>query len=448
MSERALSGRLEDLTPEILLQLISSTGASGLLHLTTAEREVEICFTAEGICAGSRAELEEVAAVLDASEGSYSFIRKEMPGDPHRVLIDAGEFLAALRSLAPASKAAFASEVDVESLVAGHVMAIAERVDRPEIHVLADAPVAENPLEDLLVDLEETAPDELMMTRIAVMTVDPRPWRRGLQREWKRRAWKIEFFGDPLDVPQEHFDLVTIHHQLSMTRVGSHDDWIALVERLTRGNIPVVGVGPLGDPMWVARLVEAGVGFLLPPPQGDAGESWKRFGRTLTHIVERLLDSWKSARLEPGTAPAIVELVDGLLHGAESQYALASFLQLASVDLHRGAILVVEPTRLRCRAGFGYPDLDGGQSLPRGLGLLERVIRTGESFSGIDGGSAAALQLSRVLGLESLPDQTVLIPLLHRTSVAGIFVGDREGRPLPELRDLNILARRLGGVFV
>lgn len=446
--DRALSGKLEDLAPEVLVKLIASTGTSGVLRLATITSTVEICFVPGGVCVGSKAHLEAVGEMLDASCGSYAFYPKEIDDSADLVVIDPGEFLAAVRSLRKGSQASFVSEIDVESLISGQVMEIAERVDRPEIHVLADAPVPKNPLEDLLADLEATAPDELMMVKIGVITVDPRPWRRGFQREWKQRAWEIRFFGDPLDLPSEHFDLVVVHHQLSITRVGSHEDWIALVQRLAAAKVSVVWVGPLADPMWVARLVDAGVDFLLPPPQGDAGEAWNRFGRTLTQIVDRLLIRLRSSGAEKEAAPAIVELVDSLLHGAATEDALASFLQLASSELQRGAILVVDPTRLRCRAGFGYPLSDGGASLPRGLGILERVIRTGDSYTTIDGRSAAALQLAQVLGVETLHDETVLIPLRHHGAVVGIFLGDREGSPVPELYDLKLLAARLGGVFV
>lgn len=448
MMDRALSGKLEDLAPEVLLQLIASTGASGILRLETKKKTVEICFTPEGVCVGSQSDLEDVGEVLDLSTGRYSFHPKEIESDPGRVIIDSGEFLIAVRSFRKAGRASFASELDVESLISGHVMEIAGRIDRPEIHVLADVPVPDNPLEDLLGDLEATAPEELLMSTIGVITVDPRPWRSGLQREWKQRAWEIRFFGDPLDLPEEHFDLVVVYHQLSMTRVGSHEDWIRLVQGLVKRGVPVLWVGPLADPMWVARLVDAGVGFLLPPPQGDAGEAWKRFGGTLTQVAENLLVSAGRTGLETEAPPAIVELVDSLLHGAENEEAIASFLQLSSTELQRGAILSVEPTRLRCRAGFGYSLLVGGASLPRGLGILERVIRTGDSYTSIDGRSAAARQLAGVLGVEDLPDDTVLIPLKHRESVVGVFVGDCEGASLPELRDIKLLAARLGGVFV
>lgn len=445
--DRALSGRLENLAPEVLLKLIASTGASGILKIETRKVSVEICFVPEGICVGEMSELEAVAQVLEKSKGSYSFTRKDITIDPDRVIIEFGEFLSAVRSTKRKPSAAFASEIDVEALVSGQVMEIAGRVDRPEIHVLAEAPTVENPLVDLLSDLEATAPDELLMVQLGVITMDPRPWRR-LQREWKRRAWDIRFFGDPLDVPAEHFDLVTIHHQLSMTRVGSHDDWIKLIVRLRSEGVPVLWVGPLTDPMWVARLVDAGANFLLPAPQGDAGEVWNRFTETLSQLVDRLLPAPGAPGSETESPAAIVELVDNLLHGASTEEAVASLLQLAAVDLHCGAILVVDPTRLRCRAGFGYPLLSGGGTLPRGLGILERVIRTGESYTGIDGGSAAALQLAGALGLERLVDKTVLIPLRHRSLVVGIFIGDRGGADLSELKDLKLLASRLGGVFV
>jgi len=445
---RALSGKLKDLGTDALLKLIASIGASGTLELIAPELSARICFVPDGICAGTKEEMVQIARLLEVSSGTYIFHQEEIPPDPSRVIIDSSEFLSASRALRPSRKAAFASEIDVESLLSGQVMEIAERIAHPEIHVLSDSEPVENPMDDFLAELEETAPDELMMVHLGVVTVDPRPWRRGLQREWKRRAWKLRFFGDPLDVPEDHFDLVIIHHQLSITRIGSHDDWIRLIERLKSRGIALLWIGPLGDPMWVARLVDAGADFLLPPPQGDGGKSWDRFGETLSRVVERLLHSPGRGMGQGDSSGSIVELVDSLLHGADTREALASFLQLASGGLHRGAVFRVDSTLLRCRAGFGYPLLEGGKSLPRGLGLFERVVRTGDSYSGIDGKSAAALQLAQALGLKRLPDQTVLIPLLRRDGVAGIFVGDREGDSLPDLKDLKLLASRLGGVFL
>jgi len=445
---RELKGKLEDLAPEVLLQLIASSGASGILRLSSGDIEVRVCFVPDGICAGGDREMKQLARMLDAVSGEYVFQRGTIPPGTQGVVIDSGEFLAALQELRLKKKAPFASEIDVEALVSGQVMDVVGGARRPEIHVLDDTALPENPLDDLLADLEQTAPDELMMVSLGIVTVDPRPWRRGLQREWTRRAWKLEFFGDPLDIPGKDFDLVIIHHQLSMTRVGSHDDWIRLVERLRAAEIPVVWVGPLGDSMWVARLVEAEISFLLPPPQGEGGESWRRFGETLGRVVERQLfpgGHGSGVGEAPGT---VVDLVDGLLHGANPEEALASFLQLAAVKLQRGAVLTVEPTLLRCRAGFGYPLLEGGKSLPRGLGLLERVIRTAEPSNGIEGKSSAAQRLALALGLDSLPDETVLIPLRRRDGVAGLFVGDRMGAALPDLKDIKLLATRLGGLFV
>ena len=103
---------------------------------------------------------------------------------------------------------------------------------------------------------------------------------------------------------------------------------------------------------------------------------------------------------------------------------------------------------MRCRAGFGYPINRVITALPRGVGFLEIAIRTGEAIVGIDSSSEGAMRLAYVLGVKKLPNETAVIPLGGGTSVVGILVGDREGRPLPKLGDLAVLACCFGGVAV
>ena len=107
---------------------------------------------------------------------------------------------------------------------------------------------------------------------------------------------------------------------------------------------------------------------------------------------------------------------------------------------------MVEETAIRCRAGYGYPLVRGTQALPRGLGILERVIRSSRPTVGIDPESGGSHRLAEVLGLDGLPSATAVIPLGVGASVAGVLVADREGEALPDLSELVVLAGRLGGV--
>jgi hypothetical protein len=109
---------------------------------------------------------------------------------------------------------------------------------------------------------------------------------------------------------------------------------------------------------------------------------------------------------------------------------------------------MVEETAIRCRAGFGYPLDRDDTALPRGVGLLERVIRSGEALTEIEPVAGGALRLARVLGVAELPEATAVIPLGRGGAAAGLLVADREGGPLPDLAELILLAGRLGGVIV
>jgi hypothetical protein len=108
----------------------------------------------------------------------------------------------------------------------------------------------------------------------------------------------------------------------------------------------------------------------------------------------------------------------------------------------------VEDTSIRCRAGYGYPFERSVTALPRGLGLLERAIRGGESIIGIEPDAIGARKLASILGIDRLPRQTAVIPLAAGAAVVGLLIADREGEPLPALRELTVLACCLGGAVM
>jgi hypothetical protein len=240
---------------------------------------------------------------------------------------------------------------------------------------------------------------------------------------------------------------MVFHQPQGVSRRGKEKSWLELVRRARAAEppVPVVWAAPLGDPAWVHELVASGVSFLLPVPPGDGGEVQSRFIDDLTVVVDRQLRSLRPS-VRPVLPAAVTELVDALLREADSEQTVGVLLQLASGHLLRAAVLVVEETAIRCRAGFGYPLARGTRALPRGLGILERVIRSNQPTIGIDPAAGGSSRLAQVLGLEDLPSATAVIPLGVGASVSGILVADREGEALPDLSELVILASRLGGV--
>lgn len=444
---RVLSGNLEDLAPPALVQLVAATGASGTLVVVCDAGSIRLEVVRGGIRAAPGDDLRTIGTIFKCVEGSYRFLPGETSSDSDTVTLDAAEFLAAARSAVASSRPGFASEVDVDALIAGEVLEISTAVGRPAIHVLPQHPV-ENPLDDLLVDLEASAPEELLFAQVGVVSADPRPWHGRLDRDWRHRGWQVRLHGVPRDVEPAGLDLLVIQHGLSITRVGSEDDWADLVTRFSSAGVPVVWSGPLGDPVWVERLVEAGVAFLLPTFQLEGGEAGQRSVAALTTVVDRLLRKKGSFVSEIDTSGAVADLVETLLHGVETEEILGSLLQLASTILTRGAVFSVKETVFRCRAGFAYPLELGGGALPRGVGLLERVIRTREVVSGIDAAGAGAVQLARSLGIPELPSATIVIPLGLGAEIGGIFVGDCAGDPLPDLEQFTMLIRRVGGAVV
>jgi hypothetical protein len=189
------------------------------------------------------------------------------------------------------------------------------------------------------------------------------------------------------------------------------------------------------------------VAFLLPPPATGSGEPMQRFTVSLCRVIDRML--------MPPTAPSehelpgsVADLVDTLLHGADADQALSSLLQLASGSLNRAAVILVDETAFRLRAGFGYPLGPARVALPRGVGVLERIVRSGASVEGIDPEGGGTVQLAQMLGVHRLPQATCVIPLGSGGSIVGLLVGDCEGREMPDLHALTVLARRLGGLVV
>lgn len=430
MVKRTLTGSLSQLSPPALLRLLSATSPSGVLELESAAGALRLEVGRGRIRAPSPDELRHAERVLGSRDGRFRFEPCELR-EPDGVTIGLVELVSGQDGAASSGEP-------------GGSTATAPA----QIHVLSPAST-HNPLEELLTELEENAPDELLLAQIGVVATDPRLWRGALESAWRRRGWNVVLSGDPRTVDPSGLDLLLLHHRLSVTRVGSEEDWLDLVRRsaLAGPPVPVVWVGPLADSSWVHRLVDAGVHAILPPPASDHGDGLVRFAAALERLVARELRIGGVAA-EAGLGGGLAELVDAMLRDADTDQAAGVLLQLAAARVSRGAVLLVEEAAIRCRAGFGFPLERGGLVLPRGLALLERVIRARRAVLGVEPDSAAAVQLARAVGVGRLPADTAIIPLGSPLGVSGLLVVDREGQPLPDLKELELVGGRLGGVVV
>ena len=434
--KRVVSGTLEHLSPPVLLRLVSATSPSGVLEIETADGSVRLEVDRGCVAMPQSSELERVGKVLGSRTGQFRFV----PGDVRRLQ---GEVIS-LTAFADAAGAA-ASNLEVDRLLELDFLDVSMPPNRANIHVLPSEPPLD-PLHDLLSDLEAEAPEELLFAEIGVAAQDPRWWRGSLEREWLRRGWRIRVFSSPGAITVDGLDLLVIHHQGSAAWLGPETDWLDLIRRGTEANppVPVVWVAPLGDPMWVNQIIEAGVSFLMPAPRGEVGEATSGFADGLSRVVERQLQSQQRVG-RPALPNGVSELVGALLSGSDPDQGVSSLLQLAAENFTRGAVLMAEDAAVRCRAGFGYPLNRASTSVPRGLALIERVIRSGEAVTEIEPGTAGERRLAAVLGVPKLPEATAVIPLGRCGAVIGVLIADREGCALPDLADLVLLVGRLGG---
>ena len=434
---RALFGSLEHLAPPALLRLVSATSPSGVLEIETVEGLLRLEVERGRVAMPTKSDLEKAGKILDSRRGEFRFT----PGGIQPVK---GEVMS-LTAFAEAAGAA-ASNLQMDLLLEDEFHDRSDLLPQAKIHVLPTQPL-QNPLDELLSGLEAEAPGELLFAKVGVVTQDPRWWRGALEMDWHRRGWQIQLLGfsDPIDI--EGLDLLVVHHQQGSARVGSEEDWLGLIRRASelQPPPPVVWVAPLGDPAWTHQLIEAGVSFLMPAPQGEAGEATIRFVESLSRVVDRQIQAQQREGHDP-LPTGVSELVGALLSESDPDQGISSLLQLAAEHFTRGAVLMAEVTAIRCRAGFGY-SLEGSTAvLPRGIGLIERVIRSGEAFTTIEPGASGSNRLAAVLGVSELPSATALIPLGRCGAVVGVLVADREGEELPDVADLVLLVGRLGGV--
>ena len=434
---RTLTGNLEHLTPPALLRLVSATSPSGVLEIETSYGVLRLEVERGRVAVPEKSEFEIAGRILGCRQGEFRFT----PGETNHL---EGEVMS-LTAYAEAAGAA-ASNREMELLLDEEFFDVSHQAQQTKIHVLPTEP-PQNPLDELLSDLEAEAPGDLLLAEVGVLTQDPRWWRGALELDWRRRGWRIQHLEFSNDIELGCLDLLVVHHQQGSARVGFEESWLELVRRAAESEppLPVVWVAPLGDPGWVHQLIESGVSFLMPSPQGEAGEATAKFVDSLSRVVDRQLQVHQREGFSD-LPTGVSELVGAILTESDPDQGVSSLLQLAAEHFSRGAVLTADRTAFRCRAGFGY-QLDRSTAvLPRGIGLIERVIRSGEALTVIEPGTGGESHLANVLGIPELPIATAVIPLGRCGAVIGVLVADREGEELPDMADLVLLAGRLGGV--
>jgi hypothetical protein len=421
------------------VKLVSAAAPTGILELETDQGNLRLEVKRGRVRELSREELRRAEAVLTACSGGFRFV-------PSEVARLQGPTVS-LSDLAEAVEAG----LQLEQMAVGgpeESGATPPAMGVQQVHPLSGGPQA-NPLGDLLATLQSAAPDKLLVSRVAVLTQDPRIWRGMVERAWRQRGWAMHLIAIDSEVDVADCDAVVVHHHQASARVGRERAWIELLRRASTATppVPVVWISPLGDADWVHRLIDAGVSFLMPAPRTEREDEMVRFASDLTKVMDRQLRA-HGAGDQPALPTAVSELVGAVLAGRDSDQGIRSLLSLAAEKFTRTALMVVAATGLRCRAGFGFPLNRDRAVLPRGIEPLERVIHSGEVILEIDPGAAWTTRLADLCGVERLSAATAVMPLGRPGDVTGLLVADRDGGPLPVLDELVVLAGRLGGVVL
>jgi hypothetical protein len=432
---RPLSGSLEHLAATDLLRLVSATSPNGVLEIDTPEGSLRLEMEKGRVRAPTRSDLERAGKILGSRYGDFRFT-------PRRVERLVGDMV----NLTTYVEAAGAASTDFE------VELLLEEEPSDAMAVSQTSPVndlpdqaPQNPLDDLVLDLEADAPEDMLFTEIGVLTPNPRWWWGNLELDWRRQGWRLQPLTGSDDEDLDGLDLVVVHHQRTGTEIGSEQQLLSLVRRVSKVDppVPLVYVGPLEDPAWVQELIDAGTSFLLPAPTGDINVAASNIAESLSSVVDRQLRLRQQER-DPGLPPGVSELVETLLSDGGPEHGVSALLQLAAAYFSRVAILVAEEQSIRRRAGFGYRLRKSKTDLPRGISLVEGVIRSGKALTEIEPGGIGAGQLASALGVPELSPKTAIIPLGREGAVTGVLVADRSGDELPDLTDLIRLVQWFG----
>ncbi len=434
---KKLVGELAHLGFGELLQLLNAAGATGRVTIDGPAGPFEMIVVGGKTTRPTSDGLTTLRKLFSATEGRFRFEQ-----DLDLTLDEKLVSLGILEDLSTrAGSAGLNSDLQLEKLLKTSFSEPLPDARIREIHHLTPGEL-EDPMAELVEDLQDLAPEDLQLAQVGVVASDPRLWRGTVEQDWRRRGWEMKLLPGS-DAGLEGIDLVVVHHQLSVTRVGSEGEWLAMVKEACSSarSIPLVWVGPLGDPRWVERLVEAGVSFLLPPPAGDRGEPLVRFHAALASIVERLLERGRRGFSQQS---AFARLAETLFSEGEEASGVATVLQVAARSLDRAAVIRVEPTSFRSMAGFGYALHEGLRALPRGIAILEHAARGRETVIGLTDPGQGRRQLARLLGVEHVASNTCVVPLQAGGRPVAVLVGDREGDDLTDLDDLIRLAPKLG----
>ncbi|MEJ2583195.1 MAG: DUF4388 domain-containing protein, partial [Acidobacteriota bacterium] len=413
---RPLSGSLEHLAATDLLRLVSATSPNGVLEIDTPEGSLRIEMEKGRVKAPTKSDLERAGKILGSRDGEFRFT-------PRRVEKLVGDMV----NLTTYVEAAGAASTDFE------VELLLEEEPADAMAVSQASPVhdlpyraPQNPLDDLVLDLEAEAPEEMLFTEIGVLTPNPRWWWGNLELDWRRQGWRLQPLTGSDDENLDGLDLVVVHHQRTGAEIGLDQQLLSVVRRVSKIDppVPVVYVGPLEDQAWIQELIDAGASFLLPAPTGDTKDAASNFAESLSLVVDRQLRLRQQER-DPGLPPGVSELVETLLSDSGPEHGVSALLQLAAPYFSRVAILIAEEQSIRKRAGFGYRLRKSKSDLPRGVSLVEGVIRSGRALTEIEPGGIGAGQLARALGVPELFPRTAIIPLGREGAVVGVLVADR-----------------------
>jgi hypothetical protein len=224
---RVLSGSLAHLTPSSLLRLLSATAPSGVLEISCEAGDLRLETVKGKVSTPGPEELRRVGRIL-------RFEPREL-----RPIVGEGLTLSALADAAETTERvwdpALGGDVDVDRLLSGEVMELSRPAPVADIHVLPVRP-SQNPLDELLTELQSTAPGELLLTEVAVLSKDPRIWRGTLATSWHRRGWELRIAGESNDLSIDGADAVILHQEEALERADEALDWIRLIE--------LAGTGP------------------------------------------------------------------------------------------------------------------------------------------------------------------------------------------------------------
>lgn len=434
---KKLAGELAHLGFGELLHLLDAAGATGRVTVNGPAGTFEMMVIGGKTPRPTSDGLKTLRRLFPAKEGRFRF-EQDLGLESDEKLVSLG----ILEDLSVrAGSAGLSSDLQVEELLQASLSGPLPDAQIREIHQLP-AGELEDPMAELVEDLQDVAPEDLQLAQVGVVAADPRLWRGTVEHDWRRRGWELKLLAGP-DANLEGIDLVVVHHQLSVTRVGSEGEWLRMVENACSPavGVPLVWVGPLGDLRWVERLVDAGVSFLLPPPAGDRGEPLERFHAALASIVERLLERGRGGASQRDT---FARLAEALFSDGAAAGGVATVLQMAARSLDRAAVIRVEATSFRSVAGFGYTLHEGVRALPRGIAILEHAARGRETVTSLTDPGQGRRQLARLLGVEHVSNNTCVVPLQAGGRPVAVLVGDRQGEDLTDLDDLIRLAPRLG----